>query len=161
MNLNCQPEKKLLGSNWLPGMLPLLLWPKKLLLGIGIGVGYKLSHNGVGKNEFEDLNWSNGIQRREWDGQTVPGFVRGDNWLWRVEWGKLRKICQILNWFFEWFLTPLGRVISCDWPSSLHIWLVWGAIIIIKVEHCRWSFGSGSTHIRFHDWSVLYHCRWW
>jgi hypothetical protein len=56
MNLNCQPEIKLLSSNWLPGMLPLLLWPKKLLLGIGIGVGYKLSHNGVGKKEFENLN---------------------------------------------------------------------------------------------------------
>jgi len=79
MNLNCQPEIKLLGSNWLPGTLLLLLWPKKLLLGIGIGVGYKLSHNGVGKKECEDLNWSNGIQRRERDGQSVPCFVRGDN----------------------------------------------------------------------------------
>jgi len=56
MNLNCQPEIKLLGSNWLPGTLPLLHWPKKLLLGIGICVGYKLSHNGVGEKEFEDLN---------------------------------------------------------------------------------------------------------
>jgi len=65
MNLNCQPEIKLLGSNWLPEMLPFLLWPKQLLLGIGIGVGYKLSHNGVGKKEFKDLNWSNGNQRRE------------------------------------------------------------------------------------------------
>jgi len=65
MNLNCQPEIKLLGSNWLLGTLLLLLWPKKLLLGIGIGVGYKLSHNGVGKKEFEDLDWSNGIQCRE------------------------------------------------------------------------------------------------
>jgi len=46
-------------------MLPLLLWPKKLLLGIGIGVGYKLSHNGVGKKENEDLNWSNDIQLRK------------------------------------------------------------------------------------------------
>jgi len=54
MNLNCQPEIKLLGSNWLLETLLLLLWPKKLLLGIGIGVGYKLSHNGVGKKEFED-----------------------------------------------------------------------------------------------------------
>jgi hypothetical protein len=58
MNLNCQPEIELLSSNWLPGMLLLLLWPKKLLLGIGIGFGYKLSHNGVGKKEFEDLTWS-------------------------------------------------------------------------------------------------------
>jgi hypothetical protein len=65
MNLNCQPEIKLLSSNWLPETLPLLLWPKKLLLGIGIGVGYKLSHIGVGKKEFEHLNWSNGIQLRE------------------------------------------------------------------------------------------------
>jgi len=40
-------------------MLPLLLWLKKLLLGVGIGVGYKLCHNGVGKKEIEDLNWSN------------------------------------------------------------------------------------------------------
>jgi len=37
-------------------MLPLLFRPKKLLLGIAIGVGYKLSHNGVGKKEIEDLN---------------------------------------------------------------------------------------------------------
>jgi hypothetical protein len=42
MILNCQSEIQLLSSNWLPGMLPLLLWPKKLLLGIGIGVGYQL-----------------------------------------------------------------------------------------------------------------------
>jgi hypothetical protein len=60
-------------------MLLLLLWPKKLLLGIGSGVGYKLSNNRVGKKEFEDLNWSNGIQRREQDGQSVSCFVRGDN----------------------------------------------------------------------------------
>jgi hypothetical protein len=52
----------ILSSNWLLGMLPLLLWPKKLLLGIGIDVGYKLSQNGVGKKEIEDFNWSNGIQ---------------------------------------------------------------------------------------------------
>ena len=65
MNLNCQPEMKLRSSNWLPRMLPLLLWPKKLLLGIGIGVGYKLSHNGIGKKEFEDLNWTNSMQLRE------------------------------------------------------------------------------------------------
>jgi hypothetical protein len=65
MNFNWQPEIKLLGSNWLPEMLPLLLWPKKLLLGIGIGVGYKLSHNGGGKNEFKDLIWSSSIQYRE------------------------------------------------------------------------------------------------
>ena len=55
MNFNCQPAIKLLSSNWLPGMLPLLLLPKKLPLGIGIGVGYILSHNGVGKKEFDDL----------------------------------------------------------------------------------------------------------
>jgi len=79
MNLNCQPGIKLLGSNRLPGTLPLLLWPKKLLLGIGIGVGYKLSHNGVGKKVFEDLNWRNGIQHREREGQSDPCFVRGDN----------------------------------------------------------------------------------
>jgi len=65
MNLNCPPEIKLLSSNWLPGMLPLLLRAKKLLLGIGISVGYKLSHNGVGKKEIEDLNWSNGMQLGE------------------------------------------------------------------------------------------------
>jgi hypothetical protein len=40
-------------------MLPILYSPKKLLLGIEIGVGYKLSHNGVGKNGIEDVNWSN------------------------------------------------------------------------------------------------------
>ena len=72
MNLNCQPEIKILSSNWLPGTLLLLFWPKKLLLGIGVGVGYKLSRNGVGKKEIEDLNWSNDIQLGEWDGQTVP-----------------------------------------------------------------------------------------
>jgi len=65
MNLNCQPEIKILSSNWLPGTLLLFLWPKKLLLGIGIGVGDKLSHNGVGNKEIEDLDWSNGIQLRE------------------------------------------------------------------------------------------------
>ena len=65
MNLNCQPEIQILSSNWLPGVLPLIFCPKKLLLGIGIGVGYKLSHNGVGKKEIEDLNWSNGIQLGE------------------------------------------------------------------------------------------------
>jgi len=68
MNLNCQPEIKLLSSNWLPGMLPLLLWPKKLLLGLGIGVGYKLSHIGVGKKEIKDFNWRNSIQLGERDG---------------------------------------------------------------------------------------------
>jgi hypothetical protein len=51
MNLNCQPEIKILSSNWLPGTLPFLLWPKELLLGVGIGVGYKLSHNGIGKKD--------------------------------------------------------------------------------------------------------------
>ena len=81
MNLNCQPEIKILSSDWLPGTPPLLLWPKKRLLGIGIGVGYKLSHNGVNKKEIEDLNWSNGIQLGEWDEQMVPCFVRRDNWL--------------------------------------------------------------------------------
>jgi len=65
VNLNIHPEIKILSSNWLPGTLLLLLWPKKLILGIGFGVGYKLSHNGVGKNEIEDLNWSNGIQLGE------------------------------------------------------------------------------------------------
>jgi len=65
MNLNYQPEIQILSSNWLPGMLLLLLWPKKLLLGIEIDVGYKLSHTGVGKKEIEDLNWSNGIQLEE------------------------------------------------------------------------------------------------
>jgi len=65
MNLNCQPEIKILSSNWPPGMLPLHFWPNKLLPGLGIGVGYKLSHNGVGKKEIEDLNWSNGIQLGE------------------------------------------------------------------------------------------------
>jgi hypothetical protein len=46
-----------------------------LLLGIGIGVSYKLSHGGVGKKEIEDLNWSGGIQLREQDRQSVPCFV--------------------------------------------------------------------------------------
>jgi hypothetical protein len=59
MSLRCWPEIMLLSSNWLPGTLPLLLGPKKLLLGIGIGVGYRLSHNGVGKGEFEYFDQSN------------------------------------------------------------------------------------------------------
>jgi hypothetical protein len=80
MNLNWQPEITLLGSNWLPGTLLLLFWPKMLLLGLGIGVGYKLSHNGVGKKEFEDANRSNGTQLRERDGQSVPCFLCGDKW---------------------------------------------------------------------------------
>jgi hypothetical protein len=101
MNLNCQPEIKLLSSKWLPRTLQLFPWPKKLLLGKGIGVGYKLSHNGVGKKQFQDLNWSNGIQLRERDRESVPCFVRGDKRLYRVECGKLRKMWQILNWFFE------------------------------------------------------------
>jgi len=79
MNVNCQPEMKLLSSNWLPGTQPLFPWHKKLLLGIGIGVGYKLSHDGVGKKEIKDLNWSNGIELRERDGQSVPCFVERDN----------------------------------------------------------------------------------
>jgi hypothetical protein len=68
MNLNSQPEIKFLSSNWLPGTLLLLFWPKMLLLSIQIGVGYKLFYNGVGKKEIEDLNWSNGIQLGERDG---------------------------------------------------------------------------------------------
>jgi len=79
MNLNCQPEIKILSSHWLPGILLLLVCPKKLLLDIGIGVGYKLSCNGVGKKEMKDLNWSNSIQLGEQDGQLVPFFVRRDN----------------------------------------------------------------------------------
>jgi len=54
---------------------------KGWIVGIGIGVGYKLSHDGVGKKEIEDLNWSNIIQLREQDGQSVPCFVRRDNTL--------------------------------------------------------------------------------
>jgi len=45
MNLNCQPDIKLLSSNWLPGRLLLLCWPKKLLLGIACGISYRLSYN--------------------------------------------------------------------------------------------------------------------
>jgi hypothetical protein len=56
MNLNCQTEIQLLSSNWLSESLLLHLWPKKLLLGIGIDVGYNLSLNGVGKKEIEDVN---------------------------------------------------------------------------------------------------------
>jgi hypothetical protein len=44
-----------------------------------MGVGYKLSHDAVGKNEIEDLNWSNGIQLIEQDGHLVPCFVGTDN----------------------------------------------------------------------------------
>jgi hypothetical protein len=65
MNWNCQPEIKILSSNWLPGMLLLLPSSKKLLLDVGIGFSYKLSDNRVGKAEIEDLNWSNGIQLAE------------------------------------------------------------------------------------------------
>jgi len=61
-------------------MLQLLLWPKKLMLGIEIGIGYKLSLDGVGKKEIEDFNWGNHIQLREEVGQSVPCFVRRNNW---------------------------------------------------------------------------------
>jgi len=60
-------------------MLLLLLWPKMLLLGIEIGVGYKLSYNEVGKNEIKDLNWSNGIQLRKRNAQSVPHYLSRDN----------------------------------------------------------------------------------
>jgi len=56
---------QILSSTWLPGMLPLLLWPKKQLVGIGAGVAYRLSHNGGGKKEIEELNLNNGIQMWE------------------------------------------------------------------------------------------------
>ena len=46
-----------------------------------MGVGHKLSHDAVGKNEIEDLNRSNGIQLRERDGQSVPCFLGTDNML--------------------------------------------------------------------------------
>jgi len=46
-------------------MLPLLLWRKKVWLGLGVGAGYMLSHYGVVKKEIEDLNWSSGIQLGE------------------------------------------------------------------------------------------------
>jgi hypothetical protein len=36
-------------------MLRLLVWPKKLLLSIEIGVGFNLFHNGVGKIAIEDI----------------------------------------------------------------------------------------------------------
>jgi hypothetical protein len=36
----------------LPETLPHLLWHQKLLLDIGIGIGYKLSHTGVGKKRL-------------------------------------------------------------------------------------------------------------
>jgi hypothetical protein len=52
---------------------------KGWMVGIGIGIGYKLSHDEVGKKEIEDWNWSNIIQLRERDGQSVPCFVSGDN----------------------------------------------------------------------------------
>jgi len=121
LNLNCQPDIKLLHSNWLLGTLLLFFWPKKLLLGIGIGVGYKLSHNGVGQKEVEDLNWSNSIQLRERDRQSVPCIARRDSRLQKVEYGKLRTICQILNCFFVCFLTRPCQVISCDQPGWLNI----------------------------------------
>jgi hypothetical protein len=54
LNWNWQPDIKILSSNWLPGTVPLFLWPKKLWLGIGFGLGYKMSHNGVGEKEIED-----------------------------------------------------------------------------------------------------------
>jgi len=161
MNLDCQPEIKLLSGNWLPGTLLLLLWPKKLLLGIGICVGYKLSHNGVVRNEIEDLNWWNGIQLKEQNGQSDPCFVRRDNQLLMVECETLRKIIQILNWFCECFLAPLGWEISSDQLGWLIICLASGAIIIVKVEHCSWSFSSGWRPIRYNDKLMLYHCRWW
>jgi len=51
MNVYCQLEIKVLRSNFESGLLPLLLWTKMLLLGVGIGVAYKLSHIEVGKKE--------------------------------------------------------------------------------------------------------------
>jgi hypothetical protein len=42
-------------------MLLFLCWPKKLLLGIVIGVDYKLSYNGVGEKVINDFNRINGI----------------------------------------------------------------------------------------------------
>jgi hypothetical protein len=59
------------------------------------------------------------------------------------------------------FLTPLGRVISGDWPGWLNICFIWRAIIIVKVEHRRWSFSSWWRHLRHNDRLVLDHCRWW
>jgi hypothetical protein len=38
---------------------------KRWIVGIGINFCYKLSHDGVGKKEIEDLNCSNIIQLRE------------------------------------------------------------------------------------------------
>jgi hypothetical protein len=85
MNLNCQLEIKLQSTNWLPGMLPLLLWPTKLLLGIVIGAGNKLSHTGVCKKQIEDLNWSSDIQLGERKGQSVSRFLDMDTRLYQVE----------------------------------------------------------------------------
>jgi len=70
-------------------------------LGIGSGVGYKLSHTGIGKKAFQDLNFSRCMQLREHDEQTVPWYVRGDNRLWKVECENQKKFSPILNWFFE------------------------------------------------------------
>jgi hypothetical protein len=44
-----------------------------------MGIGYKLSNDGVGKKEIQDFHWSNSIQLREREGQLVLCFVRSDN----------------------------------------------------------------------------------
>jgi hypothetical protein len=85
MNLNCQLEIKLLSTNWLPGILLLLLWPTKLLLGIVIGAGNKLSNTGVCKKQIEDLDWSSDIQLGERNGQSVSHFLEMDTRLNQVE----------------------------------------------------------------------------
>ena len=112
LNLNWLPEIKLLGSNWQPGTLQLFRWPKKLLLVVRIGVGYKLSHNAVGKKVVENLKWSNAIQHREQDGQSVPWCLWGDHWLSRIQYGMLRRTCESVNLSFDCFLWQMYMMLQ-------------------------------------------------
>lgn len=143
MDLNCLPDIKLQSSNGLSGTLFLHFWPKKLLLSIEISIGIKLSHNGIGMKGIEDWNCSNVSYLRECNGLSVPCFVRREHWLQRVKRGKVRKICQILSWFFQCFLAWLRREISCDQHGWLNLCHIQAATIAVKIEQCRWSISIG------------------
>jgi len=55
MKSNSQQEIILLSSNWLPGMLLLIILPKKLLLGNWIGADCERSQNEVEMYKANDL----------------------------------------------------------------------------------------------------------
>jgi len=58
----------ILSSYLLPRIRLLLLWHRKLLLGREIQIGKKLSNDAVSKIQTEDMNWSDGIQIRQYNG---------------------------------------------------------------------------------------------